>query len=111
MIPYWRPSWWAEITAAIIATIANGCGPGAWKIDLIPDKIAHVDIGDGCNQHDIEYWRGGPPRARLIADLRLGVNMAIACYNQGHSVFRFLPVILTYVLAVRVAGRPCWSAQ
>ena len=43
--------------------ITNGCGPGGWKFDLVPDTIWGLSIKDECNNHDVDWhfaesWAG-----------------------------------------------------
>ncbi len=35
--------------------ICNQCGPGGWKIDVVPDSILGIHIGEACNIHDWMY--------------------------------------------------------
>jgi len=35
--------------------MTNGCGPGGWKYDIVPDKIYGLSIKYDCNNHDIDW--------------------------------------------------------
>ncbi|HLD91499.1 MAG TPA: hypothetical protein VI911_10925 [Patescibacteria group bacterium] len=48
-----------ETTASILREKeTNGCGPGGWKFDLVPDSIWGCPITDACNIHDWMYHFG-----------------------------------------------------
>ena len=36
----------------------NGCGPGGWKFDLIPDTMYGLSVVEACNIHDWMYLHG-----------------------------------------------------
>lgn len=38
--------------------MTNGCGPGGWKYDLVPDTIWGLDVHDACDIHDWCYFIG-----------------------------------------------------
>ncbi len=106
-MPYQYPSWWINLTEEDIAAHSNGCGPGAWKIDLVPDELLGVDFHLCCIIHDVEYWQGKDKQA---ADCRLLANMLVACLEQHPDKARkFVPLAFTYYEAVRVAGHACFG--
>jgi hypothetical protein len=45
-------------TPARIKAIVNGCGPGGWKFDLVPDTMYGLNVNDACNIHDWMYEYG-----------------------------------------------------
>lgn len=45
----------AALTQAQIDDVSNGCGPSGAKFDLVPDKIAGLDLYPGCSIHDVTY--------------------------------------------------------
>jgi uncharacterized protein DUF1353 len=38
--------------------IVNGCGPGGWKFDLVPDTLWGLKVTKACNIHDWMYHFG-----------------------------------------------------
>lgn len=111
---YIYPEWWDEVPEAQRRAVANGCGPGSWKLDLIPDSLLSVDFTDSCDIHDVEFWRaaelrpGSPEHTHAfhVANARLAVNMAIDCLEQHPERMRhFLPLVCGYVEAVSLGGR------
>ena len=42
--------------------VINGCGPGGWKYDVIPDHLIGVSIVEACNIHDWMYHEGTTSR-------------------------------------------------
>jgi hypothetical protein len=61
---------WEEIKA-----IANGCGPGGWKIDIVPDKIWGCPVVEACNIHDLDYEEGRSIADKDVADRTLLNNL------------------------------------
>lgn len=59
----------------VVATIVNGCGPGGWKVDLVPDTIYGLKIAESCNAHDWDYAEGTSETEKELADLRLLCNL------------------------------------
>lgn len=51
-----------------IGRVCNGCGPGNWKFDIVPDQIWGVNIKFACNIHDWMYHIGGSKKQRKFAD-------------------------------------------
>ena len=89
----------------LVATIANGCGPGDWKIDLIPDHLGDVDLTDCCNQHDVLYHIGGTEADRKLADVLLYANIASAVLMAGGPMVPLrMAAAAMYYKAVRSCG-------
>jgi len=38
--------------------VVNGCGPGGWKVDLVPDRMWGLDVSPACDIHDWMYVVG-----------------------------------------------------
>lgn len=36
----------------------NGCGPGGWKFDLVPDTMWGLSVNEACDIHDWMYLFG-----------------------------------------------------
>jgi len=48
-----------EATAEILRKKSvNGCGPGGWKFDLVPDTMYGLSVVDACDIHDWMYLFG-----------------------------------------------------
>ena len=69
-----------------IKRIVNGCGPGGWKLDFIPDTIHGHDVTEACNIHDWRYHLGGTALDRFDADLELLTNLIILCCDSNGCV-------------------------
>lgn len=96
---------YAAATPEQIAAVANGCGPGAWKLDLVPDHLGDVDITDCCNQHDYLYSLGGTEEDRKLADVLLYICVAGAVLlNDSHLVPLQMAAAAIFYRAVREAG-------
>lgn len=52
------PESYTRATPEVRAAVVNGCGPGGWKIDLVPDTIWLLDISACCDIHDWMYAAG-----------------------------------------------------
>jgi hypothetical protein len=88
--------------------VTNGCGPGGWKFDIIPDTMYGLSIKEACNIHDWDYSVGTYLADKLLADKRLLSNLNILIDNyKGWSCFlnplRRLRA-LEYYEAVHIAG-------
>lgn len=55
--------------------ICNGCGPGGWKIDLVPDSLLGLSIQDSCQLHDWDYHNGKTAADKDVADRTFRNNM------------------------------------
>ena len=64
-----------QASRELIDEISNGCGPGGWKFDVVPDNLLGVDISRACEIHDWDYADGTLDRHRNEADKRFLRNM------------------------------------
>lgn len=65
-----------EATAEILRKKeVNGCGPGGWKFDLVPDTIYGLSVTDACNIHDWMYHFGKTIEDKDRADRSFLNNM------------------------------------
>lgn len=76
-----------EATAEVRAQVCNGCGPGGWKFDIIPDNLYGLDITEACNIHDWDYTVGETEADKKVADERLLCNLITIC-KSGSWVLR-----------------------
>lgn len=54
---YAPESYWTA-SGIVKEAITNGCGPGGWKYDLVPDTIYGLSIHAACDIHDFMYAMG-----------------------------------------------------
>lgn len=62
------PDSYITATAAVRLAVVNGCGPGGWKIDLVPETIWGLDVSEACNVHDWMYQAGSTIADKEEAD-------------------------------------------
>lgn len=94
--------------------ITNGCGPGGWKFDLVPDSIWGLSVHTACDIHDWCYYWGETSRDKEFAD-RLFLNNMLAIIDANSN---WLMKILRkhrafkYYDAVAVLGNPAfWKGK
>lgn len=83
MSSFHEPRSYTVATAAERQRVVNGCGPAAWKFDLLPDSILDVNIAEVCNIHDWQYEHGTTEADRLEADDLMLKNMRVAIRRRG----------------------------
>ena len=86
------------LSAKDVAKISNGCGPGNWKLDLVPDKILGVDLTNACDKHDVCYYYGVTEEDKRLSDRLL-------LYNCLYDVDRYCEANRIIVRLQRVACR------
>lgn len=69
------PQSYRDATPAERAEVVNGCGPGGWRLDLVPDDLLGLDITEACNIHDWMYHAGDCEQDRHEADRTLLSNL------------------------------------
>ena len=100
-----HPAYAAATPEQLAAANVNGCGPGGWRVDLIPDHLGDVDITDACNLHDYLYFLGGSEEDRLMADVLLYTNIAAKILlNDGYLVPLQMAAAAIFYRAVRNGG-------
>lgn len=62
-------------TEARRRAVINGCGPGGWKIDLVPENLLGLSIVDSCNIHDWGYEIGATAEDKAVEDRTFRNNM------------------------------------
>jgi hypothetical protein len=80
----YAPSSYVNASEKVKALATNGCGPGGWKIDLIPDTIYGLDISSACNIHDWMYNAGSTLAEKDEAD-RVFLNNVLRLIEAGTS--------------------------
>lgn len=76
------------------AAAANGCGPGGWLMDLVPDTLHGLIVTDVCNIHDWYYFYGLTTTDKIIGDklfrfnlrskIRMCTEMTLLCDMRLH---------------------------
>lgn len=90
----------ADVTERVL--VCNGCGPGSWRLDMVPDSVMGLDISLACNIHD---WMYAWDWDRVQADVWFLANMVILACRGSKWLLPFrLVVICNYFLAVRFGG-------
>ena len=96
--------------------VVNGCGPGGWKYDLIPDHLYGLSIHEACDIHDWDYAVGVSDADKVAADERFlrNLNAIINAYHGWHSFLNFRRRVVAYAFykAVALAGdESFWSGK
>ena len=94
--------------------IVNGCGPGGWKFDFVPDKILGLCIRECCNIHDYMYHIGQSIVDKKVAD-RVFLNNMIRLIDHK-TKWRWLrnlrkKIAYGYYVAVKKFGGPAFWAN
>jgi len=99
------PDSYRNAPADEIARVVNGCGPGGWKIKIIPDFIFSHDVKPACDIHDWCYYLGGTASDRAFYDLQFHRNLVACCMGSTGCITPLeLAVCDQYFLAVRNYG-------
>jgi len=64
----YAPPGYVAASAEVRALVSNGCGPGGWKVDLVPDRIYGLNIRPACDIHDWMYAIGETVTDKAEAD-------------------------------------------
>jgi len=64
----YKPKSYINASKGLKKEVCNGCGPGGWKFDLIPDTIYGLSITEACNVHDWMYYEGKTKDDKRRAD-------------------------------------------
>lgn len=100
----------------VVAQVVNGCGPGGWKFDIIPDTVLGLSIKEACNIHDWDYTVGLTEQDKEAADKRFRrnctalVNNATGFWARVLRRHRHLRVD-EYYTAVRLFGDAAFWAN
>lgn len=109
----YAPELYITATPEVRAQVCNGCGPGGWKVDIIPDTIWGLCITESCNVHDWMYATGATIADKEEAD-RVFLNNVLRQIDAagGCSLLRKLRRARAkeYYEAVHLFGGPAfWS--
>ena len=91
--------------------MVNGCGPGGWKVDIIPDTVWGLSIEAACNIHDWMYSAGSTIEDKREAD-RVFLNNMLRIVNHYTSNRILLWLrrrrVFKYYEAVHLCGGPAF---
>ena len=93
--------------------ICNGCGPGAWKVDLVPDYPLGFPFNEACNIHDFMYFTGKTNEDKEVADRVFLNNMLRVVEAFSHTtedISHGQWIASVYYDAVKLAGGPSFWA-
>jgi hypothetical protein len=94
-----------DLTVAQRLIICNGAGPKGWGW-LVPDLC----FREAANVHDLNYWIGGGPQHKLLADTRFFIGCLETVLDSKIGFWRAclrLGLSFIYWFAVAVCG---WCA-
>lgn len=111
----YAPPAYITATETVREMVTNGCGPGGWKVDLVPDTIYGLDVAPACNIHDWMYMAGQTIADKEEAD-RVMLNNLLRLIEATDcpSWLRWLRRrrAHSYYLAVHQFGGPAfWSGK
>ena len=78
----YQPDSYKEASNEKKKKICNGCGPGGWKFDLVPDTMYGLSITEACNVHDWMYYEGDTTDDKKRADRILLENILLLIDNN-----------------------------
>ncbi len=109
------PASYVEAAPEVRRIAVNGCGPGGWLADLVPDTLYGLDVAPACNIHDWMYAAGQTIEDKAEAD-RVFLNNLLRLIDAagGWWVLRWLRRrrARTYYEAVRLFGGPAfWTGK
>lgn len=111
----YAPELYLTLPAAERKKLVNGCGPGGWKIDLVPDTLWGLDISEACNIHDFMYTVGVDLAAKEEAD-RVFLNNMLRLIDARGSM-RWLKTLRRmrarkyYEAVVHFGGPAYWHGK
>lgn len=105
---YWRLK---KEEPDLLKQIVNKCGPSGWLIDLVPDSILGLDIGEVCDIHDFMFSIGETHEDMLEANDVFKNNLMR--WVTGNTKWRWLrrrrlKIAEGYVKAVELWGGPAF---
>jgi hypothetical protein len=101
------PEGYYNITSEEKLVICNGCGPGNWKFDIVPDTIYGLSIAEVCNVHDYMYYHGIDTKDKWFADAVFLLNgCLLVMWTADTRLMRVLRTMrmVWYYLAVATFG-------
>lgn len=114
MLPLlYAPASYISASPEVRSTVVNGCGPGGWKVDLIPDSIWGLNIAAVCDIHDWMYATGQTLADKDEAD-RVFLNNSLRLIDAASSCWILRQLrrrrAKTYYEAVQHFGGPAFWA-
>ncbi len=112
--PLYAPASYIAASPEVRAQVVNGCGPGGWKVDIVPDTVWGLSISAACDIHDWMYATGATLADKDSAD-RVLLNNCLRLINAagGWRILRALRRrrARTYYEAVQHLGGPAFWAN
>ncbi|MBT0664757.1 hypothetical protein KI809_10640 [Geobacter pelophilus] len=117
MIKLYAPDSYVAASAAVRCQVVNGCGPGGWKVDLIPDTMWGLSVAPACDIHDWMYATGQTIADKDEAD-RTFLNNVLRLIDGADGWFNQLWLVKKlrrlrareYYEAVHLFGGPAFWA-
>ena len=113
----YAPESYRKALPEVVAKVVNGCGPSGWKIDIVPDTIYWLPIGEECGIHDWEYEAGETEADKELADFHLLHNLLahIDCASSQSITGKILKPLrcqraFEYYMAVKEFGHHAFWA-
>lgn len=110
----YAPESYVAAPPQVRATVVNGCGPGGWKVDIIPDTIWGLDIRPACDIHDWMYTAGETIADKDEAD-RVFLNNCLRLIDAAGGLWLVRALrrrrARVYYEAVRHFGGPAFWAN
>jgi len=111
----YAPEFYMTLAPEDRARMVNGCGPGGWKLDIVPDTIYGLDISSACDIHDYMYTVGLELADKEEAD-RVFLNNMLRLIQANSSCWLLRKLrrqrARTYYEAVSHFGGPAfWSGK
>lgn len=106
-----------DASPEVVAAVVNGCGPGGWKFDIIPDTVFGLSIKEACNIHDWDYAEGSTAEDKRLADYRFKNNCyaiidnADGWFNRMLRYHRTIRVIEYYEAVQHFGGDAFWQGK
>lgn len=111
----YAPESYTRASVEVRLAVVNGCGPGGWKFDLIPDTIWFLDVSAACNIHDWMYQAGATIADKDEADRVLLNNLLRLIETAGGLwIIRRLRrnrAWVYYQAVARFGGPAFWSGK
>ena len=102
----------------ILNNIINGCGPGGWLIDIVPDHIFFCNITEACYIHDFMYKVGTTIEDKKRADrvflnnmTRLILDKNYYWYDNWLKKKRLALARFYYVMVKNHGGPAFWRGK
>lgn len=109
------PEFW-KLTSKQRNKITNGCGPGNWRVDFVPDVLFGLPIHTCCDIHDYMYSVGNTIEDKKSADRTFLNNMlrmidSAPDHSQEKYIERKIAAYAYYEAVVKFGGPAFWQGK